>query len=94
MKFEKTVDISLKDIFDNLKEELNESQRIKLSMEIIPRNWYTYNVDELYIIKLMDKLTQELYRAAVYNEESDENLKIVKEIRTKISELKKNIENV
>jgi hypothetical protein len=94
MKFEKTVDISLRDIFDNLKEELNESQRIKLSMEIIPRDWYTYNVDELYIIKLMDKLTQELYRAAVYNEESDENLKIVKEIRTKISELKKNIENV
>lgn len=89
MKFEKTVDISLRDIFDNLKEELNESQRIKLSMEIIPRDWYTYNVDELYIIKLMDKLTQELYRAAVYNEESDENLKIVKEIRTKISELKK-----
>jgi hypothetical protein len=94
MKFEKTVDISLRDIFDNLKEELNESQRIKLSMEIIPRDWYTYNVDELYIIKLMDKLTHELYRAAVYNEESDENLKIVKEIRTKISELKKNIENV
>lgn len=93
MKFEKTVDISLRDIFDNLKEELNESQRIKLSMEIIPRGWYTHNVDEIYIIKLMDKLTQELYRA-VYNEESDENQKIVKEIRTKISELKKNIENV
>lgn len=93
MKFEKTVDISLRDIFDNLKEELNESQRIKLTMEIIPRDWYTYNVDELYIIKLMDKLTHELYRA-VYNEESDENQKIVKEIRTKISELKKNIENV
>lgn len=93
MKFEKTVDISLRDIFDNLKEELNESQRIKLSMEIIPRDWYTYNVDELYIIKLMDKLTHELYRA-VYDDRSDENQKIVKEIRTKISELKKNIENV
>ena len=93
MKFEKTVDISLRDIFDNLKEGLNESQRIKLSMEIIPKNWYNYNVDELYIIKLMDKLTQELYQA-VYDDESDENQKIVKEIRTKISELKKNIENV
>lgn len=93
MKFEKTVDISLKDIFDNLKEELNESQRIKLSMEIIPRNWYTYNVDELYIIKLMDKLTQKLYRA-VYDNKSDENQKIVKEIRNNISKLKKNIEIV
>lgn len=93
MKFEKTVDISLRDIFDNLKEELNESQRIKLSMEIIPRNWYNYNADELYIIKLMDKLTQKLY-PAVYNDESDENQKIVKEIRNNISKLKKNIENV